>query len=539
MIRHIRLTLASLLLLSVGVLPALGQQQKTVAVMSVSSINGLLGNIGYLTEAAGSPDVGQMVTMMSGAYLEGIDRGNPVGMILNTDGQEFVPMGFVPVKDLEQVLAVLEDSVGSPQDAGNGIKEIPGPQPMFVKEQGGWAYIGQTIESMAKLPANPAALLGNLPKAYDFALQGNIQNIPEEYLQYAIEGLQEGIKSGLEQLPEEDREQQEKLLDVQFEQMKTMMTESDQIVLGWKTEPANKRTYIDIAFTAVPGGKLAKQMNNMADAKSDYSGFIVPGAAMSMNFAGEAPPEQMQASIDAILGMKETAMKEIDRDDDLDDESRVAAKELAGAAIDIYVETLKTGKLDGAMSVVLKPGEIQLLGGFHVADGKDVEAILRRVEKMAKNEPAFPGIKFDADKMGGIAFHTMSMEVPSDEEGARKILGDTMEMAVGVADQGAYIGFGRNCVANLKQVISSQPKQKSVTPFDMTVSLTPIMKFVASVEDNPLIGAVTDALEQDDKDHVRLQVRPKKNGFIYRIEMEEGILRAIGEGIGIANAGGF
>ena len=111
------------------------QQPKTVAVMSISSIDGILGNIKYLTEAAGSPDVGQMVTMMSGAYLEGVDRGNPVGMVLNTDGESFSPLGFVPVKDLDQVLTGLEESIGAARDLGNGIKEIPGFQPILIKYQ--------------------------------------------------------------------------------------------------------------------------------------------------------------------------------------------------------------------------------------------------------------------------------------------------------------------------------------------------------------------------------------------------------------------
>ena len=66
------------------------------------------------------------------------------------------------------------------------------------------------------------------------------------------------------------------------------------------------------------------------------------------------------------------------------------------------------------------------------------------------------------------------------------------------------------------------------------------MEFVASIKDNPLVGSVNEALKQvGDKDHVRIQGLPIDNGFTYRVEMEEGVLRAIGEAVKMANAGGF
>lgn len=542
MISRIRYAVA-LLLFAVLALPvpqAQAQQRKAVALLSVSSIDGLLGNISYLTDAGGAPDVGQMVSLMSNAYLEGVDRANPIGMVLTTDGQEFLPLGFVPVKDLDKVLTSLEESVGEPRELGNGIKEIAGIQPIFLKEQDGWAFVGQTVESMANLPQNPVAMLGQMPKEYDIAIRGNIQNIPKQYLDMAVSALQDGVKQGLQQLPDEDRAAQEEVIKAQMQQMETYIKESDQITIGWKTEPAEKRTFLDMTFTAVPGGALAKQMNSMADAKSDFSGFLLPGAAMTLNISSEIPKEQIQSSVDALAGLKETLLREIEKDDDLpDDQARKAAKEMAGAALDIFIETIKTGKMDGGASVVLKPGDLTVLAGFHVADGREVEKVLRRVAELAKDEPDFPGIKFNADRTDGVEFHTMSMPVP-EEEDARKILGDKVEVAVGVAADSAYFGFGKGCVASLKSIISTQPKQKPVPPFQMTISATPIMEFVSAIKDNPLVGSVTEALkESGDKDHVTIKGIPIKNGFTYRIELEEGILRAIGEAVQMASNGGF
>ena len=213
---------------------------------------------------------------------------------------------------------------------------------------------------------------------------------------------------------------------------------------------------------------------------------------------------------------------------------------MLGAALDILVSTIKTGKMDGGLSVMLKPGDLSVVGGFHVANGQDVEKVLRRVAEMAKDEPNFPGINFNADRTSnGVTFHTMTVPVP-EEEDARKVLGDTLTIAIGVSADSTYIGFGKNCVAQLKAIINSQAKQKPVSPFQLTLALTPVMEFVSSIDDNPLIGSVTDALkESGDKDHFKIQGIPIKNGFTYRLEMEEGILSAIGEAVKMANGGGF
>lgn len=540
-----RYTLAMLLLgmLALPVANAHAQaQQKNVAMMSVSSIDSLLGNINYLTEAAGAGEFGQMLGMMSAGYLEGIDRANPVGIILTTDGQqEFLPLGFVPVKDLSKVLSSMEESVGRPKDLGNGIKEIPNFPPIFMKEQNGWAFIGQTVESMANLPKDPVAELGQLPKDYDVAIRGIVQNVPKQYIDMAVSALQDGVRQGIENMPEDDQKGQKALIESQMKQMETFIKESDQITIGWKTEPAEKRTFLDMTFTAVPGGALAKQMNAMANAKSDFTGFMLPGAAMTMNMSSEIPEEQIQTSVDMIEGLKETIMREIDKDENLEDDAEMAAaaKDMVGAAMDILSETMKTGKIDGGASVMLKPGDITVLAGFHVADGDEIVKVLKKAADAAKSEPEFPGINFNADRSNGVEFHTMTVPVPEDEE-ARSILGNTLTMAIGTSKDSAYIGLGQNCVAQLKTIIAQQPKQKSAPPFQMTFALTPIMEFVSGIEDNPLVGSVLEGLQESaNKDHVKLHGLPVKNGFTYRIEMEEGVLRAIGEAVQMSSAGGF
>ena len=72
---------------------------------------------------------------------------------------------------------------------------------------------------------------------------------------------------------------------------------------------------------------------------------------------------------------------------------------------------------------------------------------------------------------------------------------------------------------------------KKLPPAQLALAVGPIVKFAASIdEENPaLLMASFLVAQAKDKDHVRIVVRPIKNGISYRIELEEGLIRIIGQ----------
>ena len=78
-------------------------------------------------------------------------------------------------------------------------------------------------------------------------------------------------------------------------------------------------------------------------------------------------------------------------------------------------------------------------------------------------------------------------------------------------------------------------------PFQLNVALTPILEFVNST--NPNQGAMMAAQllkGSPGKDHVRVTAAVVANGVNYRLQAEEGVLKAIGAGVKMASgmAGG-
>ena len=74
-------------------------------------------------------------------------------------------------------------------------------------------------------------------------------------------------------------------------------------------------------------------------------------------------------------------------------------------------------------------------------------------------------------------------------------------------------------------------------PFELTVSLAPILKLLSKAEDaNPILGAMAATLKESGKDKIQLTAQPIKNGSLYRLEAEEGILKIIGSAVKLAAA---
>ena len=522
----------------------LGRAADPVAVVSISGVANIVEDIKFLTAAANMAQFGQIAETMSEGFTNGVDADKPIGMVISFENNNFEPLVFIPVSDMKAALQTLTNNVGKPKNLGNGTYEVQGPQPSYLREQNGWAFVSNTIDGLKNLPNNPQGILESLDENYDIAIRANLENIPEEYRSMVLDQMREGVQQGLDRLPDESDEQYEVrkgLVESQMEQMETLLNETDQVTFGWLIDGNKQKTHMDMTVTAKPGTNLASQMNQMKDTKTRFAGFHDPDAAIMMHSASKLRKQDVEQIQGMLASVKEQALEEIANDDDIpNDEARGKAKEVVSDLFEILDDTLATRVMDGGMSVSFNEQSMTMVSGLHVADGRKVEEALKKVVEMAEQEPDFPGIKFNADRQGTASFHTMRIPIP-EEEKARQIFGDELDVAIGIDKQAAYFAMGDNCLSKLKTVISKSGTPKALQePFAMHVALTPIAEFIASVEENPMVGTVLDALKNSGgKDHLRIKGIPVSDGITYRLEIEEGVLKAIGQGAMMAQGGGF
>ena len=536
-IKRFFLTLCVAALVAVAPLKA----AEPLAVVSLKPTDELQADIEYLLEATGTSQLGQFVLPQVTAFLQGIDGKRPIGLIVSVEESEFIPLGFVPVTDLKGFLSQLQEQVGEPIDAGDGIMEFQGPQSVFVKEQGGWAFVAESVESLESLPAQPAQLLGGLHNEYDIGIRAYVRNIPEQFKQMAIGQISAGLDQGL---AGQDDPNARRLAEAQVAQLRQMIQETDVVTLGWRIDEDGKQTYLDFSLTAVEGTKLSGQMESAAAATTSFPGFMVPDAAISGNFAGVIPADQIDQSVAALDSVEKSALTEIENDDDLpSDEARNAAKQLVSTFFGVARSTIKSGKIDSVTSIILKPKAMTLVSAAHVASGEEVESAVKQLVELAETEPdiSFSKVQFNAEQHAGVDFHVLSLPIP-DEEYVSQVLGDQLDIVIGTGETSAYVALGTDGLTHLKRMVdaSSNSQSAKVDPFNVTIALTPILEFADSIESNPIVSGLAQSLAvSGGKDHVRVRTTAIENGVTYRFLIEEGVLRLVGQGVQMGAAGGF
>jgi hypothetical protein len=371
--------------------------------------------------------------------------------------------------------------------------------------------------------------------------------VPENYRQFAIQAMKAGMDQQLakqEEESDEEFETRKQTAEAQMKQMEQMINEIDTITLGWAVDAEQERTFLDFIYLVQPDSKLDRQLAAYKDTKTNFAGFYQPDAAATATFAMKADPKLIAEDIEQFQAgmqqMRSQFNKAVDGSEDIDnEEAKEAIKTAAADWFDALEATMKAGRFDGGAALHLGAESLTLVAGVHLKDPEKIVAGLKKMEEAAKNneDSKFPGIQWDAAKHGDVTFHTITVPIPEEQDAPRALLGDQADIAIGIGPEAVYLAVGRHNLEAVNKAIdaSAADQEKPVPPFELAVSLTPIMAMAASQADDPqqkaILGNVADMLknEAQGRDHIRIVGHVVPNGLRYRMEAEEGVLRAIGK----------
>ena len=548
MLRRTLVSVAAAVVMLGGWCLARAQEAKPLVTVAFSGYDEVKRDVAMIGQLGGNAKLadaleGMLAMATGGKGLEGLDTTKPWGFVVQTEGEKFPMFGFVPVKDFKKLME-LGTQMGLPvKDKGDGAYEttMPGPK-VTIKAQGGWAFV--TIGDMepASLPADPSAGVGDLPKKYDIAVRASVQNVPEQFKQLFISQMQMGMAMAGRRTPGESDEEfalRSRMMSQSIQQMVTLVKELDEVTVGFAIDQQTKTAYLDMQMTAVPGSKTAQQMAAMTDAKTNLAGFDLPGAALVSQTASNISDADLAQWKNLTKGGRDKLMKEI-ANQDLADAELAVAKQIINDLFDVLDKTLDARKVDAGMTVMLAPDAATAALGMQIVDAAKVEKILKQVVAEVGKEDAeiVKLVKFDAETHDGVRFHTVSIPVPADDPDAAKvvkIVGNPLQVVVGVGDAVIYVAGGKNPSSLLKQIIdkSKAEPNKTIPPSRMTLSGAPIAKFIAALADDEpqvkqIATMIAGSLEQSvGKDRLTVTTTAIPNGARVRLELEEGILKLI------------
>jgi len=531
---------------------------KPVAVVAFSGYNELKADIGYIGKLGDNPELAVAMEVflklaLKNRGLEGLDKTRPWGLLVQLDEERLAESlkkpddalrayGVIPVTDMKALLAVLEPAIGTAK-AQDGIYEISkADAPKFyAKQVGSWAFLAKEPKQLAETPANPEELLTGLTKSYDLAIRFDLGSIPEQVRNAVLAEMKKKARADLEKqkatIGEEDYAVRKILAERTLQAVNCGADDLADVTLGWALDNKAGKTYLDVTVTAKPDTNAARSLAALGEARSNFGGFLAPEATVKGNWTGQfsqADSSELLAVIDLV---RKRAMAEIDKQPY--DQAAVAAQLLDGL-IDVVKDTLSTGRVDGGVAACLEPERLTVVAGGFVADGEKLDATLKRlVDAVCADHPEVSAaINWDAGQHNGVKLHAAYVPIPYEVENREKLVqlvGDVAEIVVATGKQSAYIAFGRKATATLKAAIdkSVETATAEVPPLRVSLDLGTLTKFAAAMGetevDRQKAALAAALLEQaGEQDRGNLSASPVPNGVQFRLELEEGILKAAG-----------
>ncbi|QDV80278.1 DUF885 domain-containing protein [Botrimarina mediterranea] len=537
-------------------------ETKTIAVAALTNYNQLIKEITFLGGLGGNPNAGDWVEGMiafftGGRGLEGLDKDRPIGVVVQTDGAGFAPIGCLPIADLTPVLELAENFALEPIDNGDGVYELELPeQTIYFQQVGEWTFVSNTPEALAQAPADPAKDLQKLVEKYDLGVTLYSQNLPAMYRQIALEQLRQGMEEGLVQQENETEEEfqaRRALAETQIAQISDLIDGLNVVTIGWSIDAEKKHTFIDAELTALEGTDLALAMTTYENATSGVTGFHRPQAAASFLTSGVTPPEllekqkaQNEAAIEMVRSQIDKALQEQIEEGKIPDDPDVqeAIKGATSDLVDVYADMIRNGRVEVGGSLDLAGEGFDAIAAGYVPDPTKVEAAFKKLAEAAAKEPKFPGVEWGYATHAGVTLHGMTVPVPEEAGQAREALGESVRLIMGVGGERVYFAMGPRGEESLKKAIdesAAKAGQPISPPGELIVSVGQILtaaEKVAPPNAAPMIGMILSGMEDVPAGADRLIVtsEPIDGGLRVRYLLEEGVLKAIGQAAATAAA---
>ena len=503
-------------------------------IVSIAKLEEQLKDVVYFAEAAGMKPMAMMAKAQIEGFTKGLDQTKPAGALLYfTEGNpQPKAVVFLPIKDLDDILNGLANfGVDLDEDQDPMVLNASGME-LFLKQSGGYGFVSEDKELLANLPSKPEEILGDLPKNYNFSARLYAQRIPQELRDQALEMIEQGYLQQLEEMGEDiGSELQKKNFEMQMVQIKSMVNETEELILGFSIDQEGKNLHFDGRMVGLDGSIIARSSQMYANAKpSQFKGFLMDGAAFNANMSGEIHEEEIAQYKQMIAQLKEQAMKEIDGSEgEGSDADKELGKKVIGDIIDVLEETIEAGVIDMGAVAMVDDESMNAAFGFRCASTEKLESALRELAKKAEEEAGDKvEIKMDAEKKFGARFHKVVIPVPEDEEEARKLFGEEATIYVGIANDVVYVAGGNSPMELLEKAVNGKGSSKDAdAPMQYNVFLGPILRKVAQMQDEEVVQQMADKLTASGRDRIRFSANGVDNGVQMRVEIQDGILEII------------
>jgi len=481
--------------------------------------------------------------------LKGIDRDRPFGMMLYlAPGLIGAPVGisYIPVTNLDEALTTLAYGAGTitPVDGKSGRHEIRYGERFKIRtlHRGDYLFLVGPDGSEDALDRNfpdPAKLTARLSSQYDIAISLLIKSIPPGIKTLFVEFLKNQSQAEFQQKdgePESSYRLRRANGESWLELVDKVVNQGEELTIGGRMDPEQRRAYIDFEIAGTSDSKLAKFFQDMAGKRTYFGNLIQNPATLTMSVSWLLDAKQRGL----FTQFFEVAKKEIA--DRADKEGVANVAPIIDPIFKALLASAETGHIDGFVQIVGdEPGRYAMIGGTKLTASRSLPTQINDLLQFVKDNPngneTIPKLELAADAIDSHPVHRIQL-TPPDKPGQR-MFGESSHLYLYATPQAIWFAFGGDAALDaLKEAVAQtalpqDPMQnRNRVPFQFVTHAKNWLS-VANEETPRQVSFNENARAsfESENDAMRLDVRPTDNGVRLRIEFEEGFIALMGRGI--------
>ncbi|MFO0191184.1 MAG: hypothetical protein ACK54F_08045 [Planctomycetia bacterium] len=498
-----------------------------LAVAACDSYADLKKQLGWLGTQIDNPGLAGLLESMillatQGRGLAGLDVKRPLGAVVTSDGADLAVHGFVPVKDLERLLASLQGITGPVETEGDVRRIVlPSGLPLEITERDGWAVIAPG--GMPGGAADPTAVLNAVATSYTVG----IETFPGR-MSDAVRGR---LEAALEQTAAVSAAQGQPVDTDALKAGLASLRQTESLGLGLGIDDASGSVFVENRMIAVPGSVSAVAFN-----------------AAGRGTLTVATPAAADGGSPAVRGYVAQTVTEASRARVLDSFDRAVppgsddpvTKAIVGLVRELLQATLASGGIDAAVAIDTSIATQQsplpaMTAGVRINDGPALE---QRFKKLfgAGTLPRNVAVKFDTGKAGAANLHSVAIDLG--DSPAADALGKSLELTLAVAADYAYVLTGGDQPKRIAAALASSgradPDAKPIA--NVQVAMNRVCRYAGTVTDQPQAAAAAKRAEEAPHSLLEVFVRPVDRGIVTRLSADAGVLKAVAALSGVPQA---
>jgi len=496
-----------------------------VVIVSIHSLDELSEDAAWLGQRIGIPFLDSMLDsaltgLANGNELKGLDRSQPLGALLylNEDGEPSEPLIFLPVGDEDELNETLALALTKLKEE-DGITHFEGRNgvPVFGVIDGDWYFLSNKADALDDLPDPAEVVVSDA----DFAIDVDYERFPEALRESLIREIDERAERDQEAITDEN---ERRGAEFGHQIVRRVLLDASRFTLTLEIDAETGVMALDAGLTAREETPTAAMLESYGEIQSTFSGLDTRDTVFSLVFAMPLSEDVQGFLVDAMTqGFNES----VEQNDDLSDEDRQMAVQL----LEVLTETLLQPAVDAGLVINNRRGKLQMLSAISVAEGEKLNELFLKAVK--KEQPA--ELKLNAAEHNGTSIHAVT--VKSTDPQSSKLLGDG-PVNFAIAPDRLVMGMGVGAVAGVKQGLDAEiPEDSERAPVSLRIGVGAAMKLARDDSNGPLIDLALNA-SGDSPDRIVVELAPHEAGVSLRIELEEGVLKLIGFGVGLAMQGG-